>query len=125
METSPIDKVHMTTMNELIDNLKSKGFNNEFTVNSSGLMISSTSNGHFYKPSEVKIVDFFRFEGESDPGDEAILYALETENGTKGVMNHIYGRELSEESQFEMDFMRKVRSLHQEHPLSTGVAASV
>lgn len=119
MENTPVDKVHMPTMTEMQLNLKQKGFNIEFFVNKSGNLVGSGTG--FFKPSEVKIIDFTRFEGESDPGDESVLYALETESGVKGILSHIYGRESSEENQFASNFMKQVMVLHQEHPLSTGV----
>jgi hypothetical protein len=37
-----------------------------------------------YTSDEVKINTFYRFEGDSDPGDSSILYAIETINGEKG-----------------------------------------
>jgi hypothetical protein len=44
-----------------------------------------------YLPEEVHIVDFFRFEGESDPADNSILYAIETNDGTKGTLIDAFG----------------------------------
>jgi hypothetical protein len=32
-----------------------------------------------------------RFEGNSDPGDEAIVYGIESNNGMKGVLVNGYG----------------------------------
>jgi hypothetical protein len=39
----------------------------------------------------VHVVDFFRFEGESDPADNSILYAIETDDGKKGILSDAYG----------------------------------
>ena len=44
-----------------------------------------------YGPDEVRIIDFFRFEGESDPADAAILYVIETCDGDKGTLIDAYG----------------------------------
>ncbi|MFN0047577.1 MAG: hypothetical protein ACKVOU_00470 [Cytophagales bacterium] len=116
LQKTQSDKVHMTSMSELILELKQKGFSEEFSVTTKGEL--TYPEGDFFKPTQVKIVDFFRFEGESDPSDESILYALEAENGVKGVLSHIYGRELSVENQKASDFIKHVRALHDEHPLS-------
>jgi len=37
-------------------------------------------------------VNFFRFEGRSNPDDNAILYVIETNDGTKGtlIQNHVF-----------------------------------
>ena len=34
---------------------------------------------------------FFRFEGDSDPADNSILYVVETNDGTKGTLIDAYG----------------------------------
>jgi hypothetical protein len=44
-----------------------------------------------YKPEEVKIKNFYRFEGESDPADNTILYAIETTSGERGTLTDAYG----------------------------------
>ena len=36
-------------------------------------------------------MNFYRFEGESDPDDNAILYIIETNDGTKGTLVDAYG----------------------------------
>jgi hypothetical protein len=41
---------------------------------------------------EFKVDKFFRFEGESDPSDAAILYAISSEaHDVKGVLVNAYG----------------------------------
>ncbi|MEO8760495.1 MAG: hypothetical protein ABI388_04960 [Bacteroidia bacterium] len=44
-----------------------------------------------YSPEEIKINTFYRFEGNSDPGDNSILYAIETIDGEKGYLTNAYG----------------------------------
>lgn len=44
-----------------------------------------------FKPGDVEIKHFYRFEGESDPGDNSIVYAIETKNGEKGTLIDSYG----------------------------------
>ncbi len=40
---------------------------------------------------EVHIINFFRFEGASDPSESAILYVIETDDGAKGTIMDAYG----------------------------------
>ena len=40
---------------------------------------------------QIEIINFFRFEGESDPDDNAILYVIETNDGVKGILIDAYG----------------------------------
>ncbi|MCH5718744.1 hypothetical protein [Niabella hibiscisoli] len=49
------------------------------------------SKDQYYHPTEVSIDDFYRFEGESDPADNAILYLISTADGSKGTLIDAYG----------------------------------
>lgn len=44
-----------------------------------------------YAPEDVHIQNFYRFEGDSNPDDEAILYAIQTTDGIKGTLVDAYG----------------------------------
>lgn len=44
-----------------------------------------------YNPQEFTIVKTYRFEGMSSTGDNSVLYAIETDNGEKGVLVDAYG----------------------------------
>ncbi|MBK9636408.1 MAG: hypothetical protein IPO63_00765 [Bacteroidetes bacterium] len=66
-----------------------KGYTEDYKAQVSGL--KALKSGKIYQPEEVKVVDFHRFEGSSDPGDESILYAIETSDGGKGTLVDSYG----------------------------------
>jgi hypothetical protein len=69
--------------------MKEDGYTEDFQVSKKGLATFNESK-HF-GPEEVKIVNFYRFEGVSDPGDNTILYVIETSDGTKGTLVDGYG----------------------------------
>ena len=48
-------------------------------------------------PSTVTIDHILRFEGQSDPGDESILFALTAPAGAKGVYSAPYGAHMPPE----------------------------
>ena len=79
----------MQTLSQSMNSLKEHGFNEEFTVTEKGL--TSKEDQKSYRPDEIQIVDFYRFEGESSPSDSAILYAIETNDGSKGILVDAYG----------------------------------
>ena len=79
----------MQTLSQCMNSLKEHGFNEEFIVTEKGL--TSKEDQKSYSPDEVQIVDFYRFEGESNPSDSAILYAIETNDGSKGILVDAYG----------------------------------
>ncbi|MFT3822946.1 MAG: hypothetical protein QM731_03465 [Chitinophagaceae bacterium] len=83
---------HYETVSQALEELRRKGYvtdlNNE-PEHITGLPDEETS-------KDFKIVDIYRYEGESDPGDEAIVYAIEFASGVKGVL--VTGDGLSSET---------------------------
>ncbi|HEY5408955.1 MAG TPA: phosphoribosylpyrophosphate synthetase [Ginsengibacter sp.] len=64
----------MTTLSEITNVLKGKGYNIDFNLKKSCIECSGT----YLKilPVEFIIDKHYRFEGISDPADEAIVYAI-------------------------------------------------
>ncbi|MEX2231542.1 MAG: hypothetical protein WD824_05245 [Cyclobacteriaceae bacterium] len=79
----------MKSLSSCINKIKEEGYTEDFQVNEKGLTTFDDSKN--YKPEQVRIVNFYRFEGESDPGDNTILYVIETDNGDKGTLVDGYG----------------------------------
>jgi len=79
-----------------------------YTANFTGLeskQISIEEGKKKYNPEEVTINEYHRFEGESNPADTSILYAIEANDGRKGLLIDSYGAE----SSIEIDqFIKKV-----------------
>ena len=57
--------------------------------------ISTNVGAKEFSPEEVKINEFHRFEGESNPADTSIVYAIEAKDGTKGLLIDSYGADSS------------------------------
>ena len=83
------DHDYMKTLTSCTRMLSQRGFEAQFKAHKRGL--ESLSTHEMYEPQDVKIVDFYRFEGESDPSDNAILYVVETSTGEKGTLTDAYG----------------------------------
>ncbi|MEX1240486.1 MAG: hypothetical protein WEB30_12235 [Cyclobacteriaceae bacterium] len=79
----------MKSLSSCVKRMKDEGYKEDFQVTSKGL--TTLDKGKTYKPDQVRIVNFFRFEGESDPGDNNILYVIETDGGGKGTLVDAYG----------------------------------
>ncbi len=54
-------------------------------------MLYNATTGEKYGAEDVDILEFHRFEGDSGYDDMAILYAVETNDGTKGLIIDAYG----------------------------------
>jgi hypothetical protein len=80
-----------TTLTEATEALKEKGFTVEFTVNAEGCISEAHNHGTTYSADKVNVVEFHRFEGDSDPADEAVIYALVTPFGTRGILIDAFG----------------------------------
>ncbi|MDQ3277366.1 MAG: hypothetical protein M3Q06_03510 [Bacteroidota bacterium] len=93
----------MTDLEKVQENLEKYGYTEQFRVEK-GKLVGIESKKKF-KPAEVKAVNFYRFEGITDPDDMSILYAIETCDGLKGTLTDAYGRYSDDETS---DFMKQV-----------------
>ena len=67
---------HYTTVLEALEDLKSKGFVHDFNLHND-LIIS--------KPQNYAVEYVYRYEGDSDPDEESIVYGIISISGEKGV----------------------------------------
>lgn len=81
--------IQMQTLSEATNAAVKKGYTENFKVVGKGL--TTDAEQKFYSPEDVKIDNFYRFEGYSDPMDNAILYLVETNDNTKGTLIDAYG----------------------------------
>jgi hypothetical protein len=79
----------MNTLAECMNQLHANGYTQNFSVGDNGLQAADSKKT--YQPEEVRIVNFYRFEGYSDPGDSSLLFAIETNDGLKGLLTDAYG----------------------------------
>ncbi len=82
-------KTEMKTLSACTKMLEDKGFKTQFLV--LGDSIKSLASDRIYKPEQVKIINFYRFEGNSNPDDNSILYVIETISGELGMLIDAYG----------------------------------
>lgn len=80
---------HMKSLSQVSNKMILDGYFEDFKMSDDGLKSLRTEKT--YKPDEVNVVNFFRFEGQSDPNDQSILYVIETTDGLKGTLVDAYG----------------------------------
>ena len=103
---------HMTDMEKCVRKLEEKGYTDQFRVEKKHLVLL-TDKKKKYKPKDVKAVNFFRFEGISDPDDMSILFAIETCDGRKGTLIDAYGNYSDDDTgafMQDVDISKKVSS---------------
>jgi hypothetical protein len=67
---------HYATVSKALEELAEKGFTIDFNNQESRIINS---------PHDFEIVHVYRYEGESDPGDEATVFGIKSSVGEKGV----------------------------------------
>lgn len=85
------ERTEMNTSTAVINKMIKQGYTEGFKAEKAGLF--APSKDKHYKPEEVTIINFYRFEGDSDPADNSILYVIETSDGVKGTLMDVYGAE--------------------------------
>src|SRR6478672_8219354 len=73
----------MTDLQKCMKELELKGYTDQFRVEKNKL--HSITREKNYSAKEVIAVNFYRFEGITDPDDMSILYAIEAADGSKGT----------------------------------------
>ena len=74
---------------ETLEALRAQGFTASFVAAHGALHLIGGSRG--YRPDELAIRAYQRFEGASDPDDMSIVYAIETADGIKGTLVDAFG----------------------------------
>lgn len=97
---------YMKSMATCLNKVVSDGYTEDFKITQNGL--EALQHHKIYQPDEINIINFFRFEGPSDPDDNAILYVIEARDGTKGTLTDAYGIYMDADVS---DFIKHVESI--------------
>ncbi len=73
-----------------LNDLKARGFTTDFNIAFDNIQCSDT--GTCLAPSQFEIVEHYRFEADTNPAENSILYAIEAKDQSmKGVLINAYG----------------------------------
>jgi hypothetical protein len=64
-------KYHYATVSKALEELKEKGFTYDFNLHEDDIE----------NPDHYQIVHIYRYEGDSNPDDEAVVYGITTKSG--------------------------------------------
>jgi hypothetical protein len=67
---------HYTTVLEALEDLKEKGFSHDFNLHYDIIVAN---------PENHTVEHVYRYEGDSDPDEESIVYGISSISGVKGV----------------------------------------
>ena len=97
----------MKTLTSCLNKLVLDGYTEDFKASENGLL--SLQHERLYQPTDIDVVNFFRFEGPSDPADNTILYVIHTKDGLKGTLVDAYG---PYSDRIVMKFMQQVEEIN-------------
>lgn len=83
-------KYHYASVLKALEDLKNLGFVIDFNLQEVAIQNN---------PDDYEIVHIYRYEGDSNPDDEAIVYGIKTKSGEKGVF--VAGFSANSESEAE------------------------
>lgn len=95
----------MTTLSGVLEKLRIRKQDNEFTMVDEGFKSPA---GKVYAAEELTIIKTYRFEGESDPSDNSILYLIEAKDGLMGYSIDAYGVYSNHDDMMYDEFIRKI-----------------
>ncbi|HUR66473.1 MAG TPA: hypothetical protein VMZ03_08970 [Chitinophagaceae bacterium] len=75
------------TVSEAVNELKKRGYAMDFNLSENCIICHADR----FDVNDFEIVETYRFEGNTDPSDEAVVYAIESVDGKRGVLVNGYG----------------------------------
>lgn len=97
----------MLTLSQVMAKLAQKGISKEIRMDENGNMKLQDSE-KTYAPENLKILKVYRFEGDSNPEDNAVLYVAQDNEGDKAFIIDSYGAESNYPGETFDDFIRDI-----------------
>lgn len=85
-----MSKNNLKPLGSVMDELKTDGYATDFRL-SNNKLVPLQYPTKSYQADEFEITDIYRFEGDTDPADASILYAIKTHDGLMGTISNGYG----------------------------------
>jgi len=82
------------TVIEAMKQLRALGFDVDFNIKKNILEADNTS----YNVEDFFITEVYRYEGDTNPDEEATVYGIESNDGKKGILITSYGMYTDEDS---------------------------
>ena len=80
-------KTHYDTVTNAINALRNQGYTTDFNIEGDNVVCNEAK----FDAQNFEVVDVYRYEGNTDPADEAAVYAIKSSNGLKGILVTGYG----------------------------------
>lgn len=75
------------TVTDAINGLRKRGFTIDFNLEENCIVCHEDR----FNPEDFEIQEVYRFEGNSDPADAAVVYGISSNTGLKGILVNGFG----------------------------------
>lgn len=96
-----------SSLSVAIEDLQKKGYDTDFNLVDEG--IESKHMKRTWSAEQIEVENAFRFEGMTNPGDNSVLYIINTHDGIKGLLVDAYG---AYSGQISKEMIEKLRIEH-------------
>ena len=93
------------TISEALSDLKKRGYRYDFNLQGNSLHCPELNRE--YAPPQLQVQETYRFEGPSDPADEAVVYAISANDGVRGTFVNGYGTYADSEAEALLQLLTK------------------
>lgn len=93
------------SLDDALDDLKKRGYDSDFEPESNCLYCNNLDLR--LEEAEFHVDEVYRFEGESNPNDNAVVYAFTSDTGVKGTIVDGFG---TSAENISFDMAKKVKT---------------
>ena len=98
---------NLKTLSQVMNILRERGITREIRMTDDKQFILQETD-ITYQPTDLSIIKSYRFEGDSNPDDNAVLYVLQDKNGLQSIIIDSYGAESNYTGEEFDNFLRSI-----------------
>ncbi len=98
---------NLKTLSQVLNILRGRGITKEICMNEQKQFVLEGTDT-IYKPSDLCIVKSYRFEGDSCPDDNAVLYVTQDRDGIQSLIIDSYGADSNYSGEEFDNFLREI-----------------
>ena len=98
---------NLKTLSQVLNILVQRGITKEICMNDQKQMVLRKDE-KTYQPEDLCVVKSYRFEGDSNPDDNAVLIVVKAKDGNAGYILDSYGAESNYSGEEFDNFLRRI-----------------
>ena len=102
-----MDNHNLKTLYQVMNVLRGRGITKEIRMNEEKQFILEGTDVT-YQPADLCIIKSYRFEGDSSPDDNAVLYIAQDRDGIQSLIIDSYGAESNYSGEEFDNFLREI-----------------